>query len=83
MMNQQIISPRFPYLSIRITIQQRSRNVEALLDTGFDGDALVPNAFFVSTRPPDEFVPWVFADGSQGWSPGYAGTIEIGAFGSF
>jgi len=33
---------RFPYLPVRLTVHDRSANVEALLDTGFDGTVVVP-----------------------------------------
>ena len=82
-MNRQVISSRFPYLPIKITLQQHSQHVEALLDTGFDGDVIVPSTFITGNRPPDELVPWILADGSRGQAPAYIGTIEIGVFGPF
>jgi len=82
-MDQQVVSSRFPYLPLKVTVRGRSEDVEALLDTGFDGDLLVPDGFIADVRPPDGNISWVLADGSHGEAPSYRGNIEIGTLGSF
>jgi len=38
-------SARFPYIWVRIGLEGREQDVEALLDTGFHGDIVVPVGF--------------------------------------
>jgi len=82
-MPQQIISSHFPYLPLKITVHGHPIDVEALLDTGFDGDIIVPHSLIGVTQPPDDYEPWVLADGSRGEAPAYFGAVEVGMFGPF
>ena len=82
-MSPQVSSSHFPYLPLRITVRARTLDVEALLDTGFDGDILVPHRLVDDARPPDDYEPWVLADGSRGQAAAYFGTVEVGVFGPF
>ncbi len=36
-MNAQVQSKHFPFVNLRLDIHGRSFNIEALIDTGFDG----------------------------------------------
>ena len=56
-MNQwPLISSRFPYVPVRVHAQDRHVDVEALLDTGFDGELLLPSSVLAFTsRPFGEF----------------------------
>ena len=76
-------SPRFPYLTARIKVHQRDVEVEALLDTGFDGDVAVPAGLLTDGHPPDGHSRWTLADGSSVLVPYYVGTVELGGHGPF
>ena len=52
--------------------------VDALLDTGFDGDVALPQQL-VAEALPDGYLPWVLADGSNVLAPAYEGTVQIGS----
>jgi predicted aspartyl protease len=79
-MRPRVESERFPYLVIEIAIGDQVEVVEAVLDTGFEGDLAVP-ASFPSARG-DEYVDqeWAVADGSVVHSRAYVGTVRVGAF---
>ena len=79
-MNQRLISDRFPYLPIKVQIRQREEDVEALVDTGFDGYVAVPSGFFSANDPPDLSVSCVLADDSVVLAPAYYGTVRLGSF---
>lgn len=76
-------SPRFPYLAVRIEVGQRDATVEALLDTGFDGDVAVPPGLVTNGHPPDGHSRWTLADGSSVLVPYYVGTVELAGLGPF
>lgn len=73
-----IVSRRFPYLPIRLEIRLEEHDLEALLDTGFDGDVVVPRALVASRFPPDGHIRWTLADGSGLLAPYYVGTVRVG-----
>lgn len=79
-MSRLLTSSRFPYLPIHVEIRQQGEQVEALLDTGFDGDLAVPLGFIDNAAPPDGYVPWTLADGSEVFAPTYDGTVRLGDF---
>lgn len=82
-MTERIVSSRFPYLPIEIQIRQHKEGAEAFLDTGFDGDVAVPPGLITDREPPDVYLPWRLADGSEIIAPAYLGTIKVGQIGSF
>jgi len=82
-MSQQVISSRYPYLPIRLTIRGQIQAVEALLDTGFDDDVIVPDSLLISLGWPDGYLRWTLADDSQVNSPSYFGTVDVGTFGPY
>jgi predicted aspartyl protease len=77
------VSSRFPYLSVRIGLEDRVQEVEVLLDTGFDGDIVVPVGFFSPGLLPDGQDTWALADGSVVRAPFYYGTASVGDLGPF
>ncbi len=77
-MSQRVIGSHFPYLPIHIQAHQRTADIEALRDTGFDGYATVPQETMMSGEPPEGFLPCTLADGSQILAPFYRGTVQIG-----
>lgn len=50
-MTQRLTSARFPYLPVEIGVGRTSHDVEALLNTGFDGDAILPSDMGVDAEP--------------------------------
>ncbi len=83
MNNGRFISARFPYLKASIEVRQRHADVEALLDTGFDGDVAVPTGLVTDGQPPDGYSRWALTDGSLILVPYYQGTIRLGGLGPF
>ena len=77
-MTQPLISPRFPYLPVEIEIRSAKHALEALLDTGFDGDAILPAAPRADGDPPDWYVTCELADDSQAEAPAYVGYVHVG-----
>jgi len=73
-------SERFPFLPLTISVGTRTAQVEALLDTGFDGDVVVPLSLIADGPPPDEYRSWQLADGSIVATPVYYGTVQVGGF---
>lgn len=85
-MNQRIVSSRFPYLPLSIEVPGTGSlfvEVEAFLDTGFDGDVVIPWDFVASDKVPDGYLPWRLADGSEIITPVYVSTVELGRMGTF
>jgi predicted aspartyl protease len=72
-------SDRFPYLPLTLTVANRTVRVEALLDTGFDGDVVVPPQLITDGEPPDEHRSWSLADGSVIVAPLYYGALQVGS----
>ena len=44
-MKKTLISARYPYIPLIVVVNKRSETIEALLDTGFDGDIILPEGF--------------------------------------
>jgi len=80
-MNDRLESHRFPYLPLRLEVRNRTHEVEALIDTGFDGHVTVPPALLANGHP-DDYHRWTLADGSHVYAPYYLGTVQIGGLGS-
>ena len=78
-MSQRLTNSRFPYLPIRLHVRQQASEMEALIDTGFDGGMAVPPDVFAG-QPPDWYQRWALADGSQVLAPAYLGTVQVGDF---
>ena len=76
-------SARFPYFWVRIGLEGREQDVEALLDTGFDGDIVVPVGFISPGLQPDGQDTWALADGSIVRASFYYGTAAVGDLGPF
>jgi predicted aspartyl protease len=72
-----LVSSRFPYLPLHLEVRLRELDLEALLDTGFDGDIAVPGQLITSPFPPDGYLHWTLADGAEVLTPYYFGTIEL------
>jgi predicted aspartyl protease len=77
------VSSRFPVLSLTLGVAGRIVTVEALLDTGFDGDVAVPLPLLADGQAAEGELRWVLADGSTVVAPYYLGELPIGPFGPF
>lgn len=73
-------STRFPYLPLHISTGHHSAQVEALVDTGFDGDIALPANLLADGEQPDLYVAWTLADGSEVLAPAFVGTAQLGDF---
>lgn len=78
------ISHRSTYLRLVIEIGtpqhvEQSLNVEALVDTGFDGSVALPLRMIDPSIRPDARLPWTLADGSEVRTPAFLATVRIGA----
>jgi predicted aspartyl protease len=81
--NGHLISHRFPYVLARIQVRQWHADLEMLLDTGFDGDLVLPSGFMPNVGPPDGHSRWALADGSPVFVPYYVGTVHLAGLGPF
>jgi predicted aspartyl protease len=81
-MNPRVESNRFPYFNLRLDVRGQSYDIDALIDTGFDGLLAVPPTFLVDEQTPDDYQPWRLADGTRVTAPLYLGTIHVGNLGS-
>jgi predicted aspartyl protease len=82
-LSQSLRSSRFPYLPVQVDVGQDAVDVEALLDTGFDGDVALPPDLLPSGEPPAGYMMCRLADGSLVAVPVFRGTVKVGSFGVF
>lgn len=73
-------SQRFPYIQVILQVLNRSLKVEALVDTGFDGDITVPPKMVLDGKLPNGYLPWTLANGQKVNAPYFLGKIKIGKF---
>jgi hypothetical protein len=77
-------SSSFPYLSVRVRIGNLQYpdcefDVEAFVDTGFDGGLAVPQGLIPGHVLPRGQQTWIMADGSGMMAPYYRGSVTVGA----
>jgi predicted aspartyl protease len=77
-----VTSERFPYLPIRLSVDQQVIDVEALVDTGFNGDLVMP-LDLIGGVTPSSHLYWALADGSPVRAPVYRGAVQLGSLGTF
>ncbi|MBI4492857.1 MAG: hypothetical protein HY690_08710 [Chloroflexi bacterium] len=83
-LNHRVVSSRFPYLPLHLALGDRTADVDALLDTGFDGDVVLPPGLVMdNSQPPDEYLQWTLADGSEVLAPAFLGTARVGELAPF
>lgn len=80
-MSEPFVSSRFPYLLVQVRFGQQALTVEALIDTGFDGDVLIPRAIVPPGVEPEREARWRLADDSPIVTPLYVAEVSIDAFG--
>lgn len=73
-----IVSARFPYIPVQVHLHDQIFEIEALIDTGFDGEVILPSGIVQSGTSPDGFTRWQMADGSIVEAPAYHAHIRIG-----
>lgn len=72
-------SDRFPYVPVTFTVGEQTYTLDALVDTGFEGDLAVPSDFVTFEDAPVGSTDWYMADGSQSRASLYAGVVRIGS----
>jgi predicted aspartyl protease len=82
-MIQAVTSSRSPYLDIKVRIGDYDHpdfefDIEALVDTGFDGGLAVPPALIPSTVPSVGESAWYLADGTEIKAQSYFCYVAIG-----
>ena len=85
-MTQRASSSRFPYISIRIDFREEpyQLELEAFIDTGFDGELILPMALAADLPPSKRITTWRMADGSPIRTPHYPITVQVlGLSGNF
>jgi predicted aspartyl protease len=82
-MDRRLVSTRFPYVPVTVTVGGWTATIEALLDTGFDGDMSVPRRLATSIGVPHHYGEFIMANGVEAYRPVFLGSGEIGSFGSF
>jgi predicted aspartyl protease len=81
-MSTKLISTRYPFLPLTILVwATRRKNLEldtqALIDTGFSGDIVVPATEELKQYSPDAYATWTMADGSEVMAPIFLGRIRF------
>ena len=79
-MNKRAISPRFPYIGIRIRFSDFPLEFEseAFIDTGFDGELILPLSLLGDLPSTSRRTSWRMADGSSLSTPSYPVLVQIG-----
>ena len=81
-MSKKLTSRRFPFLplSIRVRVTKGKLlelDTQALIDTGFSGDIVVPATKELLQSTPGAYATWTMADGSEVLAPIFLGTIRF------
>jgi predicted aspartyl protease len=81
-MSNKLTSNKYPFLPLTIHVRVTNRkqidlDAEALIDTGFSGDIVVPTTGELKEFPPDAYATWTMADGSEVLAPIFLGTIRF------
>src|SRR5919109_2848151 len=79
-MSKKLTSTKYPYLPLTIRVRaNKSKHIDlttqALIDTGFSGDIVVPTTEELKQYPPDAYATWSMADGSEVLAPIFLGSI--------
>lgn len=70
-------SDQYPYIPVWFRVNDYEADVQALVDTGFDGHLIVPRSLSSSLGDPHLAVPWTFADGKPFYIEMYEGLVSI------
>lgn len=72
-------SPWRPSVPIVVHLSGRTRSGDALVDTGFDGDAIVPHRLSEGLQPARR-MPYRLIDGTQGEALIFNGSVRLSNF---
>lgn len=61
-----------------MTVAHYSGEADALIDTGFDGELIMPANMVLNGKKPIGYDTWFLADGSEIVASIYMGTVRIG-----
>jgi predicted aspartyl protease len=81
-MSKKLTSSKYPFLPLTIHVRVSHRknidlNTQALIDTGFSGDIVVPVTEELKKSKPGAYATWTMADGSEVLAPIFLGTIRF------
>jgi predicted aspartyl protease len=81
-MSKKLTSNKYPFLPLTIHVRVSNRknidlNMQAIIDTGFSGDIVVPTTAELKESRPDAYATWTMADGSEVMAPMFLGTIRF------
>ena len=78
-MTQRYLGDHVPYVPVRLRLNGQPTDlvIEALVDTGFDGDVIVPASYVVGAEARGEST-WTLADGSEVLASHYIGNVQLG-----
>jgi predicted aspartyl protease len=75
-------SEHFPYIPIVVLINKHIQTFEALLDTGFEGDIIIPEDSVPKGQAPDSYFHLTLADPTATvLSPSFVGKVEVANLG--
>jgi predicted aspartyl protease len=75
-------SAHYPYIPLTVYLNKRRETVDALLDTGFDGDVVLPEGMMTNGKPPDSYLRFRLADQATSiLTPAYLGRVEVAELG--
>lgn len=78
--NMGFVSSHFPYLRAVINVLNRNLKLEVLVDTGFEGDIVIPSKMIMNGQPPSGHSRFILADGSLAFAPYFLGSVKIGKY---
>jgi len=81
-MSNKLMSSKYPFLPLTIHVRVSScknmdLDTEALIDTGFSGDIVVPVTEELKKSKPGAYATWTMADGSEVLAPIFLGSIRF------
>src|SRR4051794_36640345 len=80
--NKSFTSSHYSYIPVTIHINKRVETVDALLDTGFEGDMIIPEGLMTNGKPPDSYLRFTLADPTATvLAPSYLGKVEVAHLG--
>src|SRR5262245_39895385 len=80
---RRLVSNHYPYVPITIAIERYRASAEAFLDTGFEGNLLVPTGFLPPDLRPANSTTWTMPDGRRVVAPTYWASVQIGDLGIY
>ncbi len=72
-----IVSENYPYVQVQLSVREQQFEIQAYIDTGFDGYAIVPAWYGLMLGLGDYVSRWKLGDGSEVEAEDYLGTASI------